>query len=261
MVDRQHRGELATEWWQLVSGAESEPALAPSRVETLPAWSTYEAAPDGSALAGVLGATSSEARATLLIAMENLFYTTSSWRVAQHLALLHMDRFVPYAGRSDLVKAVYFAGRACALSADDPRARIAMARVNWERRLPLAVLYDVETALKGEATLRSEMAEPRVRLILREAHLLEGMARAYLLQTDAALVKLRQAESCSALTVEGAIQLLLAAEPESPHASVWAAERIPSDARLGGRADAVLRQAHRRRILAVLVARARGLTS
>jgi hypothetical protein len=37
------------------------------------------------------------------------------------------------------VKALYFADRACVLSDNEPRARLAMGRVNWERRLPLNV--------------------------------------------------------------------------------------------------------------------------
>jgi hypothetical protein len=118
------------------------------------------------------------------------------------------------------VKALYFADQACTLSKDDSRARLVMGRVNWERRLPLAVFYDVETARAGEARLQAEASPPIVEKVLGEALLLEGLARAYLRDVNRAHESLVQAGRHKALTGEAVIQLLIAAGADFPDATL-----------------------------------------
>jgi hypothetical protein len=223
------------------------------------AWTAYVADPNGGTLKALLSASTIASRPALLGSIASLFHESSAWRVAQHLALLHLDRLSPEAGRSDLVRAVYFAHRACALSGQDPRARIVMARVSWERRLPLAVLHDTGVVLDGTSRIQTELGEHRLRALEGEAFVLEGMARAYLRDPRAARERMIQAELRGCLTVEAVVQLLLAAEPGSPDVSVWAAVRIPPSLQLGGRAAALLKRAHRRRLVSTLEARPRKL--
>ncbi len=143
------------------------------------------------------------------------------------------------------------------LSKDDPRARLTMGRVSWQRRLPLAVFHDVETARAGEARLRAEMDAARVEKVLAEAFILEGLARAYMRDVNRAYESLIEADRLGGLTAESLVQLLIAAEPDYPAASMWAASLIPPGITvLGGRGSALLQRAHRRRLLCIL--RARG---
>jgi hypothetical protein len=217
-----------------------------------PEWLSYAAAPSGSALAALIAMTPPESRVTLLEAVERLFFQRGEWRVALHAGLLHLDRFEPPAGHTDLVKALYFADQACTLSGNDPRARLAMGRVNWERRLPLAVYYDVETARAGEARLRAEVGGPVVEQILGEAFLLEGLARAYLRDVNRAHESLIQAERRRSLTVEAVVQLLNVAEPDFPAASMWAAAVLPPGLVLNGRPGVLQQLAQRRRLVSLL---------
>ena len=76
-------------------------------------WTTYAASPSGGALGGLLAVSTPQQRRWLVLAVEDLFFEHESWRVAQHAALLHLDMFPPQCGETDLVKALYFADRAC----------------------------------------------------------------------------------------------------------------------------------------------------
>lgn len=221
-------------------------------IDAMPEWLAYTAAPTGAGLCALVAATRGQEREALVAAVEQLYFTRSDWRIALHAALLHIDRFQPYSGKTDLLKAWYFADCAASSSANDPRARLALARVHWARRLPLAVLYDVATARAGETRLRAEATERVVSAVLGEAFVLEGMARAYLGDVGRAHECLADAEQLGALTVEAAVQLLLAAEPDFPEVSAWAACRLPPDLTLGGRATAVYLRAQRRRLLWLL---------
>jgi hypothetical protein len=127
-----------------------------------------------------------------------------------------------------------------------------MARVNWQRRLPLAVYADVQLVRDGTLTLRGEAADSIVEVVLAEACLLEGMAQAYLRDIEAAHRTLMQAQQGGMLSVEGAVQLLIVAEPEFPEIAVWAAQFIPPDIGLGGRASARLLRTNRRMLLKVM---------
>ena len=131
-----------------------------------------------------------------------------------------------------------------------------MGRVNWERRLPLAVLHDVSVAHAGASRLEAEVGGAVADAVLGSAFLLEGLARAYLREVPVALARLVEADRRRALTVEGALQLLLAAEPDFPEASMWAVSRLPEHLLLGGRAGALQLRAQRRRLLHLLAARA-----
>jgi len=111
------------------------------------AWELYQRDPS-QGLPVLLRTVPVEGREGLLVALEDLFFSGQNWRVAQHLALLHLDRLKPYCERIDTVRANYFAERACGLSDHDPRAQLALARVHWERRLSWAVLHDISTTLE-----------------------------------------------------------------------------------------------------------------
>jgi hypothetical protein len=230
-------------------------------LEIMPEWSSYVATPSGPALGALIAVTPPESRATVVEGVEGLFFERGEWRIAQHAALLHLDRFEPPTGRSDLVKALYFADQACTLSKNDSRARLVMGRLNWERRLPLAVFYDVETARAGEARLQAETSQPVVAKVLGEAFLLEGLARAYLRDVNRAHESLIQAGRHGTLTGEAVIQLLIAAEPDFPEASMWASSLLPPDLVLGGRPGFLHKQAHRRRLISLLQTRGAGARS
>lgn len=230
-------------------------------LETMPEWLSYAATPSGPGLGALIAGMPTERRANLVEGVEHLFFERNEWRIALHAALLHVDRFEPRTGDSDLVKALYFADQACTLSKNDSRARLVMARVNWERRLPLAVFYDVETARAGEARLQAETNQPIVAKVLGEAFLLEGLARAYLRDVNRAHESLVQAGRHEALTGEAVIQLLIAAEPDFPEASMWAASLLPPDLVLGGRPGFLQQQAHRRRLISLLQTRGAGARS
>ncbi len=229
---------------------------AESSIRSTPKWLAYAAAPSGPALGELVAATPGSDRTALLRSVEDFFFESENWRVAQHAALLHLDRFEPRTEHTDLVKAFYFADHACRGSDNDPRARIMMARVNWERRLPLAVFYDVATARAGETRLRSETNDRVARTVLAEAALLEGMARAYVQDVKRAHQCLVEAGEHGSLTVEGLIQLLLAAGQDSPEVSMWVAMVLPEDVVLQGRAGFLQQLAQRRRFLSLLKVRA-----
>lgn len=218
-------------------------------------WLAYAATPTGTGLAALIARTPLAQRGALVEAIETLFFERGDWRVAQHAAMLHLDRFEPRTEQPDLVKALCFADHACLISKDDPRARLMLAAVSWERRLPLAILHDVEVVRAGEARLRAETSEPVVQKVLGEALLLEGLARAYLQDVAQAHECLIEAGRRGALTGEAVIQLLISAEPDFPVASAWAASLLPSEVVLGGRAEAVRLRSHRRRFLWLLHAR------
>lgn len=191
-------------------------------------------------------------RAQLIDAVEILFFQRNDWRVAQHAALLHLDRFQPFTDQVDVVKALCFADHACRLSKDDPRARIAMGYVSWERRLPLGILHDVKVVRTGEARLRAELDGRHVEMLLAEASLLEGLARAYLADVDGAHKALVEADQFGRLTIEAVIQLFVAAGTEFPEASEWAANRLPPGMILPGRAEHLQRYTQRRKFLRLL---------
>jgi hypothetical protein len=246
---------------EVISGG---PPASPSEVvavgravplETTAEWTSYAAKPTGAGLAALVSLTPGDLRTTLVEAIERFFFSQHDWRPAQHAALLHLDRFEPPTGRSDLVKALYFADQACTLSKDDSRARLVMGRLNWERRLPLAVFYDVETARAGEARLLAETSQPVVAKVLGEAFLLEGLAHAYLRDVNKAYESLVHAGRYGTLTVEAVIQLLVAAEPDFPEASMWAAALLPPNVVLGGRPGFLQQHAHRRRLISLLQTR------
>lgn len=217
-----------------------------------PEWLAYSSSPTGSTLHAVLRATPIGGRRALTQAVEDLFFLQGNWRVAQHAALLHLDRFEPQTESLDLVKALCFAEKACELSANDPRARLLLARVSWERRLPLAVLHDVEQAHAGESRLLAEIDERLAAKVLGEAFLLEGLARAYLRDVRTAHEKLVVAGERGCLTVEALIQLLLAAEAEFPEEALWAVSFLPEGTELRGRAGALHHRVERRQLLRLL---------
>jgi hypothetical protein len=191
----------------------------------------------------------------LVVAIERLFFEKGDWRVAQHAALLHVDRFEPRTDRADLVRALCFAEYACLGSKNDPRAQLVMGRINWERRLPLAVFYDVQTAREGVAELETAAGARIGQRVLGEAFLLEGLARAYLRDVHGAHESLIQAKQLGALSIEALIQLLIAAEPEFPEVSMWATALLPGGVVLGGRTGVLQQHAHRRRLISLLKAR------
>jgi len=213
-------------------------------------WAAYSAMPAAKQLNGLLAITE-RSRALLVQAIAELFYEHENWRVAQHAALLHLD---PLSATPDLVKALCFADKACRLSLQDSRARLTMARLNWARRLPLAVLSDVTLVYAGETRLCAEIGRGADRF-LGEAFVLEGMARAYLHDLTTAQARLTDAERLGFLTVEGVVQLLVAAELHDPAIASWAAQRIPPNVELGGRAGGLHLRTQRRRFLELLARR------
>lgn len=124
--------------------------------------------------------------------------------------------------------------------------------MNWERRLPLAILHDVEIAMKSAQRLRAETDEASFRLVVGRAYLLEGMARAYLQDVEKAIENLAEAERRGCLTVEALFQLLMVSEPDNPIGSLWAVARMPRNVNLGGRGEMIFKQGLRRRFVALL---------
>src|SRR4051794_20846345 len=94
-------------------------------LSALAEWAAYVTDPTSANFAALLKATSTRQRPRLLAEMEVAFHVKVNWRIAQHLALLHLDAFAPYVERTDEVRAAYFASRACSLSDDDSRACLA----------------------------------------------------------------------------------------------------------------------------------------
>jgi hypothetical protein len=227
-------------------------------VEAIPEWLSYQQAPSGATLAPLVAATDLQDRALLIEKVETFFFESGIWRVAQHAALLHLDRLQPAVGTADLVKALCFAEHACTLSNDDARPRLVMAQISWERRLPLAVLHDVERVLAQESQLRSDLGDRVANIILADASVLEGLARAYLRDVNRAHERLLAAERLGGLTVEACVQLLIAADPDFPDASMWAVRRIPAGVPVGGRVAGAQLRALRRVFLATLQSRGQG---
>ena len=226
-----------------------------------PAWFAYKDNPNERTLAYVLGASPIDERETLSLLMEDLFRETNNWHIAYHLALLHLDRLSPNTNQSDLIRALYFALEARELSSEDSRACLAAALVSWERRLPLAILHDVEMAMKAAERLRAETDEARFRLVVGRAYLLEGMARAYLHEVDKAIKNLTEAERRGCLTVEVLFQLLMVSEPDHPFGSLWAVARMPRNVNLGGRGEVIFKQGLRRRFVVLLDVRGRMIAT
>jgi hypothetical protein len=168
---------------------------------------------------------------------------------------LHLDQFEPRVGRTDLLKAFYFATEACRLSADDPRARLALANVSWERRLPLAVLYDIRTALEHLDLLEDAGPDMR-RRIVGQLYSLRGLAQAYLRDLESARSSLLEAESCG-LSLQSALLTLLLAAVEERQFDVaeWAMERLPTGTPFGGQAGSALLRTVRHRLLRLLRSR------
>lgn len=224
--------------------------------ECLRCWRAYCEDPSGPTLVALLKSTSSEVRTGLIVAMEQQFFRQPSWRAAQHLSMLHLDRFQPHVGTSDLVRALFFADAACKLGKDEPRARLAFARVHWERRVPAAVLHDVAIALDGAAGLNG-LPEQALALFRAEAYELRALSRSYLRQPVAALEALGEAERLAGrLSLEALCALLICSWPDTPHVAEWAAERLAAhEERLATRPRAWLSQVYRARLVHLLSSR------
>jgi hypothetical protein len=217
-------------------------------------WLAYRLAPSGVLLAELLTSVDENHRFDLVESMENLFHETKNWRIAQHIALVLLDRFEPHTGRRDLVKAFYYANRACNLSEQDPRARATRASIIWDRRVAGGVLHDTERAL---ADLQQGGSSNSDQTVLRiELLLLSAMAHAYLGDTTSAHTELVEAEALGGVSLEALTQLMLSSG-EQPHHSYWAAIRlVPFVHFLGRRPEAVVTRQMRHGLLRVLRARA-----
>jgi hypothetical protein len=237
-----------------------------SLVETSPgeplanmaSWKAYAGAPSGALLGGLLKAADRRGD-ELLELLEHCFVVAGNWRVAQHLALLYVGRFSGF-DRRDVVRAFYYARRAVELSKGDPHARLALARVYWERRLHLAVFHEVDlaqTALELDNDLQPAQAQIRDRN-KGECANPRGLAFAYLVNPVRALPELKRAQLLGGLTIEAAQQLLLVAVPEHAEESEWAASLLtPLAEQLGGRVQAFLANVWRGRLVTLLCRRPR----
>lgn len=216
-------------------------------------WAAYVSEPLGAALAPLLAAARQQHNSELVEELERLFNRTKNWRVAQHLAMILIGKFEGLDEAQDELKALYYAITAQRMSKDDPRASLVLGRVNWQRRLPLAVLHDVDTARANVAGLEESV----VPSVLGEADLLEGLARSYLVDPRA-LDSLRSAEARHMLSAEALIQMLVAFEPrwqDWPEHGIWAGERLVPllpQLRLGGRASHMHRRALQRKLLGLI---------
>lgn len=229
----------------------------PDSLKSSTAWTQYAATPSPSSLKVLLSVADGEDPRPLL---EGEFVATRNWRIAQHLALLYLGAF-PAFRRSDLVLALYYAVRACEFSCNDPRALLVRARVNWGRRIPFAVTYDVdlaEAALQQETPASSEDLV-RHQCAVGECHLLRGMAFSYV-RDSRALKELRQAERLKVLTPEATVQLLLACDLDQGDEALWAAPRLLHE-HLGPGPRARLLRTYRRILLEMLRTKVRGASS
>lgn len=216
-------------------------------------WTNYELAPSGASLLPLLSDVG--VRSTLIRAVEDLFHARREWRVALHAAMLHLNMFEPHAAERDLLKASWFCRRSSEISKNDPRVCVVRARIHWEQRLPLAVLFDIEQAREGAEALEREVGAGTAGKVIGQTFLLEGIAKAYLMDCASAQDALIVAERAGVLEPEGPLRLLLAAEREHPIQSAWAAERIVDEAALGPRPRAMLQRERRLALLRLLQAR------
>jgi hypothetical protein len=215
-----------------------------------PAWKAYARKPCGELLAELLKAAADRPR-ELLELLEAEFSSGGDWRTAQHLALCYAGRFSMT--MRDLSRSGYFAARAFEVSNGDIRARLALARVYWERRLPLAVHHEVDAVLVGVEQEGRPPSDAMRRQGLGECAMLRGMSFAYMKDVARALAEFEKAEMAGTLTLEGVVQLLLVNEPDHLAAGDWAAARLRgAEEGLGGRAAGALLRVWRRRLVTML---------
>jgi hypothetical protein len=223
-------------------------------------WQAYLKTPSGEHLGGLLKVVEGRA-GELLELLECEFSRTSDWRTAQHLALCYAGRFQEVDGR-DLVRAEYFAIRAVEISDGNAHARLALARIYWERRLPLAVHHEVDEAilsLEREGLLPSSSLRHR---LLGECAMLRGLSFAYMRDVPRALAEFERAEAAGALMLDGVVQILLVNEPDHLFAGDWAAARLrPVEEQLRGKAAGALLRVWRRKLVTALYVRSEGLAT
>ena len=234
----------------------SDDTEAPEPLAGSGSWSAYAENPTSGALAALLPVVGGRF-GELLDLLEIAFVEKNDWHVAQHLTLFYLGAF-GVTERCDIVRALYFAMKATELSKGDPRARLALARVHWARRIPLAVTYEVDLAEPAiAAEVASDATQARRRdFALGECANLRGMALAYTNDPQRAFSELQRAERVGALTVEAALQYLFVAESDDVVRGRWAAQRLlPVAEQLSGRAQGRLVRAWRRSVVALLHAR------
>jgi hypothetical protein len=223
-------------------------------------WQAYLKTPSGEHLGDLLKVVDGRA-GELVELLECDFSRTSDWRTAQHLALCYAGRFQEVDGR-DLVRAEYFAMRAVEISDGNVHARLALARVHWERRLPPAVHHDVDEAILSVEREGSLLSSSLRRRLLGECAMLRGLSFAYMRDVPRALAEFERAETAGALTLEGVVQILLVNEPDHLVAGDWAAARLRRvEEQLGGKAASALLRVWRRKLVTALRARSGGLVA
>jgi uncharacterized protein YceH (UPF0502 family) len=215
-------------------------AAAGESLDRAPEWTAYLADPTPQTLAALV--TAADKRDQAAAALRD----KSTWKLAQHLSQLS-------ARAGHLTYAQVFAHRAIALSDGDPFARVSLAEALWMRRLPDAVLTQVQI-IRGQAR---RVEEPQRRELLRRGIAdLAVRAFAYGGNTRRCGGWVRRLERQGG-TREAWLHLLRGARSTGDTASSWVAATAlaPHEAAFGGRVRAAIRAALLQKLVAVLRAR------
>lgn len=170
----------------------------------LSAWHRYVTSPDTLTFQTLVAAvTTGRYEAELSPSLAALYAQTKNWRVAQHAALLFNQE-----GQATI--AMYFAHCAVVGSAGDPMARLALARVYWTRRQPLAVLFQTKII---RAQARRVHVRARRKLLQHEVAELNARAYAYIGDASVARVWLKVLVQDGEPSIETLLQFLVCNSP------------------------------------------------
>lgn len=165
-------------------------------------WAAYAADPSARTFGALIEAADSAGlEHEVAPALYESFRTARVWKTAQHLAqqCLRLE---------NLTHAEYFAMVALDISGGDAFARISLANVCWQRRLPNAVLHQTFILQRQVKRVRHPA---RRRLLQGEIAELNVRAYAYLGQMDQARRWLRLLQRRNRITIATGIALLFGA--------------------------------------------------
>lgn len=198
-------------------------------------WAAYESNPGPETLGALIStAEGGGLGQEIAPALYGLFQATRHWKVAQHLAQ-HCLRI------SSLTHAEYFAREALQLSGDDPFARVSVANVLWERRLPNAVLHETYILRVQTRRIRNRVTRRRIQGEIAE---LNVRALMYLANPQLARPWLTFLINRNYMTLATAITLAFGARHARAWELVYVAAHVlaPHETRIGSRVKALVKQ-------------------
>ncbi len=219
--------------------------------ESLPEWTAYVAEPSRATLFPLVTACDAAGcRSGLVAALGREFNAKRAWRVAQHAALEALQA-------GSLTLAHYWAHLAMTLSQGDVRARLALASVLWDRRIPRSVLYQTEICRALARRVRSRKDRT---LLQAQIAAFSARALAYAGLVVDADRWLRFLERVRALDSDTVLAVLLGAVHRKNERLLLRAARLlaPVAQHLGPRPRAAVQAVLRRALLRLVGARASG---